>query len=195
MTTLLGRLWRPALYVLVPATLYATGLHTEVIGRAQQVVLATGLLNRAVPKKAVPIAKADYSLMLRTLDGRTVSLSQLRGKVILLNLWASWCPPCVAEMPSLQRLHDKVKPDNIALVVLSVDQNPEKARRFAARRGFTMPVYTLASELPQVFDTQVLPTTFIIAPNGDIIDRHEGMGDYDNAAMIRFLRQLQKDAQ
>jgi thiol-disulfide isomerase/thioredoxin len=195
MTKFLLRLWRPALYVLLPVSLYATGLHTEVIGRAQQVVLATGLLNRPVPKAAAPIAKADYSLVLRTLDGRAVPLSELRGKVILLNLWATWCPPCVAEMPSLQRLHDKVKKDNIALVVLSVDKNPEKARRFAARKGFTMPVYTLGSELPQAFDTEAIPATFIIAPNGDIIDRHEGIGDYDNAAMIRFLRQLQKEAQ
>lgn len=186
------RRWlRPALYVLIPLVLYLTGWHTEVLGRAQQALLATGLFHRSAALPTKPVPKADYSLPLRTLNGQVVSLGQLRGKVILLNLWATWCPPCVAEMPGLQRLHEKTKGDNVALVLLSLDENREKARRFVARRGFTMPVYTLAGPLPAVFDTESIPTTFLIAPNGDIVDRHEGMGDYDNEQMVGFLRQLQ----
>lgn len=184
------RWWQPILYVLLPVTLYATGLHTEVIGRVQQLGLATGLFRRTASLPTAPVPKADYSLQLRTLDGNTVSLAQLQGKVIVLNLWATWCPPCVAEMPGLQKLYGKTQSDNIALVLLSVDENPEKVRRFIARRGFTMPIYTLASDLPAVFDTESIPTTFLIAPNGDIIDRHEGLGDYDNPQMLRFLQRL-----
>ncbi|GAB2960410.1 hypothetical protein GCM10027048_30150 [Hymenobacter coalescens] len=186
------RQWLPALYVLIPATLYFTGLHTEAIGRVQQLGLATGLFAHAATRPTTPVPKADYSLPLRTLDGRPTTLAALRGKVVVLNIWATWCPPCVAEMPGLQKLHDKTKSDNIALVLVSVDEQPEKARRFIARRGFTMPIYTLNGDLPAVFNTESIPTTFIIAPNGDIVDRHEGMGDYDNEQMVRFLRQLQR---
>jgi thiol-disulfide isomerase/thioredoxin len=182
---------RPTLYVLIPLTLYLTGLHTEVIGRVQQLGLATGLFQHKATLPTAPVPKADYALQLRTLDGQVTSLAQLRGKVVVLNLWATWCPPCVAEMPGLQHLHEKTKGDNIALLLLSVDEKPEKVRRFVARRGFTMPVYTLAGPLPAVFNTESIPTTFLIAPNGDIVDRHEGMGDYDNEQMVRFLRQLQ----
>jgi thiol-disulfide isomerase/thioredoxin len=184
------RWWPPILYVLLPVTLYATGLHTEVIGRVQQLGLATGLFRRTASLPTAPVPKADYSLQLRTLDGQVVSLAQLRGKVIVLNLWATWCPPCVAEMPGLQTLHEKTQSDNIALVLLSMDENPAKVRRFIARRGFTMPIYTTESDLPAVFNTESIPTTFLIAPNGDIVDRHEGLGDYDNPQMLRFLQRL-----
>ncbi|OON66017.1 TlpA family protein disulfide reductase [Hymenobacter sp. CRA2] len=185
-----SRFLRPSLYVLIPATLYATGLHTEVLGRMQQGMLATGLFRPAATLPAKPGPKADYALALRTLDGQPTTLAQLRGKVILLNFWATWCPPCVAEMPGLERLHQKTKKDNIAVVLVSLDQNPDKARRFVARRGFTAPVYTLGDALPATYATESIPTTFIIAPNGDIVDRHEGMADYDNEQMLRFLRQL-----
>ena len=94
-------------------------------------------------------------------------------------------------MPSLQRLHNNLRPhDNIALVLLSVDENVARAQRFAARRGFTMPIYTLAGPVPAVYHAPAIPTTFIIAPNGTIVTRHEGMGDYDTPEVLAYLRRL-----
>ncbi|UYZ64868.1 TlpA family protein disulfide reductase [Hymenobacter weizhouensis] len=186
---LLRRGFGPALYVLVPLTLYLTGWHTEVLGCAQQALLATGLFQpQLAPASTQP--QADYSLPLRTLDGRLTTLAELRGQPILLNLWATWCPPCVAEMPGLQRLHDKLRGQKIALVLLSMDENPEKARRFAVRRGFTMPIYTLAGDVPAVFNTESIPTTYIISPTGTIVARHEGMANYNSPEMLQFLQQL-----
>ncbi|GAA3940869.1 TlpA disulfide reductase family protein [Hymenobacter algoricola] len=182
---------RSAAYILVPLLLYASGLHSEVIGGAQRLLLATGLF---VPRLSAPVApaKADYSLALRTLDGRLTTLQALRGKVVFLNLWATWCPPCVAEMPGIQRLSEQLKTaPNVAFVLLSLDQNPDKARRFVARRGFTMPVYLLAGPLPAVFESGSIPTTFIISPAGEIIVRHEGMADYDRPEVAGLLRRLQ----
>ncbi|AYA36022.1 TlpA family protein disulfide reductase [Hymenobacter oligotrophus] len=198
MNHLLTTLWRQlrrSAFVTVPLALYLTGWHTELIGRVQQAVLATGLLAPTLPETPpTSAAKADYTLPLRTLDGRRTTLGELRGRVVVLNLWATWCPPCVAEMPSLQRLHEQLQPgtDRISLALVSVDDSPEKVRKFVARRGFTMPVYTLDGNVPRVFDTQSIPTTFIIAPNGDIVSRHEGMAQYDNPAMLKFLRKQQR---
>ncbi|WP_162910491.1 TlpA family protein disulfide reductase [Hymenobacter oligotrophus] len=195
MLTTLWRQLRRSAFVTVPLALYLTGWHTELIGRVQQAVLATGLLAPTLPETPpTSAAKADYTLPLRTLDGRRTTLGELRGRVVVLNLWATWCPPCVAEMPSLQRLHEQLQPgtDRISLALVSVDDSPEKVRKFVARRGFTMPVYTLDGNVPRVFDTQSIPTTFIIAPNGDIVSRHEGMAQYDNPAMLKFLRKQQR---
>ncbi|KUG08548.1 TlpA family protein disulfide reductase [Solirubrum puertoriconensis] len=198
MNNLLPTLWRQlrrSAFVTIPLALYLSGWHTEVIGRVQQVVLATGLFAPTLPDAPpAAAAKADYSLPLRTLDGRSITLGELRGRVVVLNLWATWCPPCVAEMPSLQRLHEQLQPgtDRVSLALVSVDDSPEKVRKFVARRGFSMPIYTLNGNVPRVFDTQSIPTTFIIAPNGDIVSRHEGMAQYDNPAMLKFLRKLQQ---
>jgi len=193
---------RPAAYVLVPLLLYATGLHTEVIGGAQRLLLATGLFRPELTPVAAtpattaahlkPTSTADYSLALLTLQGQPTTLAALRGKVIFLNLWATWCPPCVAEMPGIQRLAEQLHDaPNVAFVVLSLDQNPDKARRFVARRGFTMPIYTLNGSLPAAFDTESIPTTFLISPAGEIVSRHEGMADYDRPEVAQLLRRLQ----
>jgi thiol-disulfide isomerase/thioredoxin len=185
---------RPALYVAAVAALYFSGWHAEVMGRAQQALLATGWWKVVPPAAArpAPTPQADYRLALRTLDGRATTLGELRGQVIVLNLWATWCPPCVAEMPGLQRLHESVKGERIVLALVSLDEKPGAAQRFAARRGFSMPLYTLNGVLPPVFATESIPTTFIIAPNGDIVSRHEGMGQFDTPQMLQFLRRLQR---
>ncbi|GAA4010609.1 hypothetical protein GCM10022408_23680 [Hymenobacter fastidiosus] len=188
---------RSAAYVLVPLLLYVMGRQTEVVGGAQRLLLTTGLFNPALTPAArlVPNKQADYSLPLLTLEGKPTSLGALRGKVVFLNLWATWCPPCVAEMPGIQHLYEQLKTEpKIAFVLLSLDQNPDKARRFVARRGFTMPAYTLNGNLPAAFETGSIPTTFIISPTGEIVARHEGMADYDRPEVARLLRRLQTAA-
>src|SRR5690606_14527320 len=79
--------------------LYFTGLHTEVVGFLQRGILKTGLLNPdiAVNDDSVNMIKADYGLRLINSKGENVNMEEYKGKVIFLNLWATWCPPCIAE--------------------------------------------------------------------------------------------------
>ncbi|MFA6360084.1 MAG: TlpA disulfide reductase family protein, partial [Dysgonamonadaceae bacterium] len=96
--------------------LYATGLHTEVIGFAQRGLLATGLITPNVEKIAQERSDetemttttvhtpADFNLTLMDKDGKTISLTDFKGKVIFMNMWATWCPPCIAEMPNINKL-------------------------------------------------------------------------------------------
>lgn len=187
--------------------LYVTGLHTQVMGQLQRLVLATGLMKPEVPpvqkasetepstgtQPAFPLA--DYDFTLRNLQGQTVSLESLKGKVIFMNLWATWCPPCLAEMPGIQNLYEKVQSDQIAFVMVSLDEDPAKARKFVERIGYTFPVYTPESQMPRQYGAgNVIPTTFVISPEGKVVVQKDGMADYDSKEFRDFLLNLAKAA-
>ncbi|MGV3589796.1 MAG: redoxin family protein [Adhaeribacter sp.] len=185
--------------LLIFGILYLTGLHTEVIGQVQRIILATGFIkpdveeankNTAAAANTAPTRVADYNFNLRTLNGEQTSLESLKGKVIFMNFWATWCPPCIAEMPNIQSLYEKVKSDKIAFVMVSLDQDPAKAQKFIQKRNFTLPVYTPNGPLPAAYETQVIPTTFIISPEGQIVARKDGMADYDNQEFREFLLKM-----
>ncbi len=183
--------------------LYATGLHTEVIGQVQRLLLATGLKNAEVPTDTetatpatltsgnAPMAGAGFQMT--DLAGKVVSFESLKGKVIFLNIWATWCPPCIAEMPNIQRLYEKVGSDKIAFVLLSVDQKGrDKVQKFISKKGFTFPVYLPASQLPEEFQSPAIPTTYIISPEGQIVAQQQGMAEYDTPEVIEFLQKMAK---
>jgi thiol-disulfide isomerase/thioredoxin len=175
----------------IPVALYVFGLHTEVLGGIQRLFLATGLI-RPTELPAAEQVMADYDLALKSMDGNAVKLSQFRGKAVFMNLWASWCPPCVAEMPGIQRLYEQTDTSKVVFVMLSLDENFEKARKFMKRKQHTFPVYQLAGALPDAYNTASIPATFIISPDGRIVVRKEGMAQYDDDQFIRFLRELAK---
>lgn len=171
----------------IGAGLYATGYHTEVIGKVQSVLLYTGILQPDTDESIIHGNKADYNMPLLTLDGERTSLSEFEGKTIFMNLWATWCPPCIAEMPNIQRLYDDIADENIVFVMASLDQEPQKARDFIARKGFTFPVYSVLAK-PRIYDSSVVPTTYVISPKGDIVMEHRGMAKYDTDDFKQFLR-------
>ncbi len=181
--------------------LYLTGLHTEAIGQVQRVLLATGIIKPDLPDKQTAVAEpapdqpmAGAGLQLQTLNGETVDFASLHGQVVFLNIWATWCPPCVAEMPGIQKLYDKVDNEKIAFVMLSVDdQGADHVRRWIERKGYTFPVYLLDGPLPRAFASNSIPTTFILSRAGEIVARHEGMADYDNARVREFLEELEEE--
>ncbi len=182
-----------AVFLGVLATIYLTGLQTEVLGRVQQLVLFTGISKPEVDIISCRNQTAtSHDFPLVTLDGENVNLKDFKGKVIFLNLWATWCPPCVAEMPNIHKLYEKVAGDNIAFVMVSLDEDIEKARKFVKRKDYKFPVYGLKKGLPATFETNSIPTTFVIAPDGKIVMRKEGMAQYDTEEFIDFMTKLAK---
>lgn len=197
-----------AVMLTVFGILYFTGLHTEAIGQVQRLLLATGIKNADVPEaphrastaaaagdaEGLPNSEmAGAGLKLVDLQGEQVSFESLKGKVIFMNIWATWCPPCIAEMPNIQKLYDKVNSDRIAFVMLSVDEDGmDKVKKFIDRKGFTFPVYMPASQLPKEFYSNAIPTTFIISPEGKIVAKQEGMAEYDTPEVRGFLQGMVK---
>lgn len=171
--------------------LYFTGLHTEVIGGLQRVLLSTGILRPNTEIDTSDIRKANFNMPIISLEGDQTSLKEFEGKTIFLNFWATWCPPCIAEMPNIQDLYEDVNTEeNIVFVMLSLDEDYEKARAFMKRKEFTMPVYFLAGRQPGVYNSTVVPTTYIISPDGNIVLEKRGMAKYNTDEFRSFLLSL-----
>lgn len=188
-------------FAVVAITLYATGLHTEVIGFAQRGLLATGLMNPDVESIAElrhneneiatveSITRADFSLKLIDSEGNLTSLEALKGRVVFMNFWATWCPPCIAEMPSIKKLHEEMG-DEVAFVMLSLDQDFELAKAFNKRKCYNLPIYSPGGNLPSMYQSSAIPTTYVIDAKGNLALTHKGMADYSAADFKKFLRSL-----
>lgn len=181
-----------AVILLVGGGLYFTGYHTEVIGKLQSVLLYTGLIQPDTdPDRPDQFLKsADYNMPLITLNGDPTSLNAFRGKVVFLNFWATWCPPCIAEMPNIQSLYEDIGSGDIEFVMVSLDDELEKANSFIERKGFTFPVYKLNGAKPRVYSSTLIPTTYIISSDGKIVLEHQGMANYDTDSFRAFLLNL-----
>ena len=160
----------------------------------QRGVLATGIMNPDVDKNKtadLPDRRpADFNLSLINSKGEEVSMEQLKGKVVFMNIWATWCPPCIAEMPGINDLFNAVKDENVVFLMISVDQDFEKAKRFNERKGFDFEIYKIDGGIPQMYYTESIPTTFVISARGQLVFVHEGMADYDTNKFKAFLRSL-----
>lgn len=176
--------------VLFISVVYFGGWQTEVFGFIQRGVLATGLFNAKVDEEINEnITNLDFILSDR--NGERLHASSLLGKTIFINLWATWCPPCVAEMPGIHSLYKSVKHrEDIVFIMLSLDENEDKAKAFMDKKSFDFPLYFLFSALPNEFNHQSIPTTFVISPQGNIIFQKEGMASYDTDAFRNFLLTL-----
>lgn len=158
--------------------LYFTGLHTEVAGFLQRIVLYTGIIQPDVLDGNEQV-DADYNFSLLDINGKVVNFEQFRGKTVFLNFWATWCPPCIAEMPDIQALFEEVNSERVAFVMISQDNDFDKAKTFLKKKGYTLPVYQLASNLPEVYWSRSIPTTFVLSPEGKIITKQIGMAKYN----------------
>lgn len=185
------------LFAVIILGIYFSGLHTEIIGFAQRGLLATGAMNPDIEQiqensKTEEIAKtkADFSMKLINSKGENVSLEQYRGKVIFINFWATWCPPCVAEMPGINDMYNDIDKDKIEVLMVSFDQKFEKAIKYKNKNAFDFEVYAPAEAIPQMYDSPSIPTTFVINSKGDLVFTHKGMADYNRKEFREFLKNL-----
>jgi thiol-disulfide isomerase/thioredoxin len=126
------------------------------------------------------IASALDGYALGTLDGGTAFLDEGRGRVLLVNFWASWCAPCRKELPFLDRLYEELSPRGLMVAAVSVDRDPDNAARFVERRGLGLPVYLDGpSGLADRLNLSRLPFTALIDPGGRTVYTARGTGDRD----------------
>ncbi|MBZ4190759.1 TlpA family protein disulfide reductase [Niabella sp. 3A5MI-3] len=123
--------------------------------------------------------------------GKTVALSSLKGKVVFINFWATWCPPCIHEMPSINELKKSYKGnDDIVFLMVDVDNDIQKSTAFMKEKKYDLPVYVPASEIPSDYLGGSIPTTVILDKSGDMIARMEGGRDYNSPDIIKALNEL-----
>jgi thiol-disulfide isomerase/thioredoxin len=134
------------------------------------------------------LGEGDYLWSLNRGDGETLQFTNLKGKVVFLNFWATWCPPCVAELPEIQRAYEKHGQDVAFLLV--TDQETGVVEAFMEKHGYELPVYYLSSGLPEVFNHRSIPTTYILSKDGRIVSRKTGAVNWDSKATDQMFERL-----
>lgn len=161
----------------------------------QKGLIKTGIFN---PNYGIKISEngdstlsSPYRMELVNALGETINLQDMEGKVVFINFWATWCPPCIAEMPSIQVLYDKFKDDEEVLILtIEIEGKTEKAEAFMTKRNLDIPVYYPNSAIPKEFFTGTLPTTIILDKKGNIAHTTLGMADYSKNDIVDFLNEL-----
>lgn len=135
------------------------------------------------------LGRADFDWPLETLDGRRFSLEEFRGQVVVINAWATWCPPCVSELASFQALQDSLADSGVRFLFVT-DESAEQVRRFLRGRRLELPVARERRRMPAAFGLRGLPTTWVVDREGSIVLRRDGAAHWDTPEMERFLRYL-----
>ena len=181
-----------AIFIGIFFLLKVTGLGGEISTLTQTALLKAGVMDIAPENPAIKEQAFSYDFAVKDLEGNKLEMKDLKGKVIFLNLWATWCGPCRVEMPSIQNLYNSVDKDKVAFVMLSLDQEDQHPRivQFLRDKEFSFPVYQPASPLPKLLRVTTIPTTFIISPDGKVKSKKTGMANYDTDEMREFLKGL-----
>ncbi len=159
-------------------------------------VLGTALVvGAALTPTLAPVAVGNDAPPFRALDiatGDSVGLDSFAGDVVLLNVWATWCIPCEAEMPSMQRLYDELSPLGFQVGAVSVDgSGPEHIKEWIDERGLTFRVLQDQSgNIERTYQTIGVPETFIIDRDGVIVKKVIGATEWDHPTHTALLREL-----
>lgn len=135
------------------------------------------------------VGEADFGWAVRTLEGETVPLHRFRGRPLFLNVWATWCPPCVAELESIAALMGSLEGTDVAFLLVSPEDEATVAP-FLARMDHPLPVAVEHTRIPESWGVDALPTTVVVDRRGRIVLRHRGAADWDQDPVRAFLQQL-----
>jgi len=124
-------------------------------------------------------------------NGERIRLSDYRGSPLIVNFWATWCPPCRAEMPSMQRAWEQIRDEDIALLAINVGESVEEIERFLDHVpvGFPLPM-DADSRVVQAWPVRGLPTTFVVDPDGRLAYKAAGERQWDDPALLDLVRDL-----
>lgn len=120
----------------------------------------------------------SYDWTLKLVDGGEVNFLSSKERVALVNFWATWCPPCVAELPSMQGLYE-LYGDKVDFYFVTME-DPKKVARFMEKKGYTFPVYIEIQSPPKELLTTTIPTTFLISSTGSIVIEKTGAAQWDS---------------
>jgi len=139
-----------------------------------------------VPRIAPPV---DFKL--KDIKGKSVRLSDFRGKVVFLNFWATWCPPCKYEMPSMQKLYDKLRHKNFAMVAVDLQEPVSRVKDFIKKYELSFTVLLDSKgDVGRQFGILSIPSTFILDKEGGIIGKIFGPREWDGKEAVDFFEHL-----
>ncbi len=137
----------------------------------------------------LPLVRWDFDMSAEDLEGNRLDFADFSGQVLILNFWATWCAPCIAEMPSLTRLKEATL--DVGVVFACVTHEPvATVREFLDKRDVDVPIYVVDGDVPECFKSRAIPATFVLDKNGRIVLRHFGAAAWDDEGVVGFVRGL-----
>ena len=139
----------------------------------------------------IPHVTRPIEIQLKDPFGNTVRLSDYRGKIVFLNFWATWCPTCVIEMPSMEKLHRRLKDKEFVMVAINLQETPERVRSFFEKLELSfISLLDSSGAVGSGFAVRGLPTTFVLDKEGRIIGKALGPREWDNRASVALFEYL-----
>lgn len=135
---------------------------------------------------------SNYDWTLQDINGNKFDFSSAKGKVIVINFWATWCPPCIAEMPSLEKLYQHyASNDDVVFLFVSSEEN-EVLYEFITHKNYSFMAYQPTTNYPQEFNVSSIPRTFIISREGEIVIDKSGAADWNSDTVKETIDELLK---
>jgi len=170
-------------------------MNSSVIDRVLKIsiVALLGLLVLAVADAirydVVKVGDKAPNFSIRTDNGLTVSRTNFGGKLLVLNFWATWCPPCIDEIPSLNEFQERLKDAGVVVLGISVDEDEAVYTKFLRDHGVTfLTARDPGAEIPASYGTFRYPETYIINANGTVLQKIVGPTQWTDEGMIRYVR-------
>lgn len=133
---------------------------------------------------------SNYNWMLKDDSQTTLDFNSIKGKVIVINFWATWCPPCVAEMPSLERLYQNYKDHDEIMFLFVSNEDAKVINSFMSKKDYTFRVYQSLTNYPKELDVTTIPRTFIISKKGEIVMDKSGPADWSSDSVVNTIDKL-----
>jgi peroxiredoxin len=159
---------------------------------ALAVAMGIGLAFTSDVRLVGPGSDAPQFEAIDVATGDTMTLADYEGDVVLLNIWATWCPACEEEMPSMQRLHEQLSQQGLKVVAVSIDKaDPEYVLEWTRERGLTFDILQdRPGRIERTYQTTGVPESFVIDRNGVIVKKVIGASEWDHPAQVDLFRRL-----
>ncbi|WP_209388984.1 TlpA disulfide reductase family protein [Chryseobacterium sp. RR2-3-20] len=158
-------------------------------------ILSTGIFNPKIEEQnetsTEKIEEKSENLIVKNENDEIIQTSDLKGKVVFINFWASWCPPCRAEFPSIQKFYNEYKNHkNLVFLTVNLDDDPSAGKMYLRKEKFSIPFLTPSGSISEKYFNGSLPTTVILDKSGKIRMQHNGMADYSKNSFYEEINRL-----
>ncbi|MBB6482102.1 TlpA family protein disulfide reductase [Spirochaeta isovalerica] len=143
-------------------------------------------------EERVSLIPDEYNWLMEDESGNVVNLADFIGRTLFINEWATWCPPCVAEMPSIQKLYDRLKDDKSVAFIIITNEKRSTVEDFMDKEGYTFPYMIARSNPPEPFAVRSIPTTFLVAPSGEIVLKEVGSKKWHGEDTVELISNLSR---
>lgn len=186
-------LWQKAgdiLFWVLIILLLIPGPRKAILTTLNRVVLNVKAPRMMNEEKQERLTDLDYNWVLARAENEPFYFSKVRDEVVFVNFWATWCPPCVAELPEIQKAWEK-HGESVAFLLVT-NQEPSVVEAFMEKHGYTVPVHYAGSAPPSPLEYRSIPTTFILSPDGKIAVHKKGAINWDSKGTDRIFEELLK---